>query len=70
MPTSSIMECRSVGPKRRELGATMVEYALMVVLVAAVATAAVATLGDYTNELFSTTTDAMQSSGIGTTENE
>ncbi len=50
---------RAVGPnqRRRRTGATVVEYAIMLVLVAVVVLAAISALGTATSESFETSRD-------------
>lgn len=52
---------------RDESGATMVEYGVMVALVAAIAIATVATLGGYVNGAFSDVNSALQTAGATNT---
>ena len=55
---------RSTGDQRRSRGATAVEYALIVALIAGIVIAIVGALGTKTEGLYNTTTTEMTNNGI------
>lgn len=54
---------KEIKASKKELGATMVEYAIMVALIAIVAIAAVSALGSSTSSTFNRAANSMANSG-------
>lgn len=51
-------------PLRREEGASLVEYALLIALIALLSIAAVATIGGYVSNVYNNTKNALDANGV------